>query len=158
MARTDNLRIVGVQAAVLIEGSADLQRETQDLRIVAVPEINAGAASLAFAAINPAVALGTFLAQWLLREPMMAANTREFHITGGWADPKVERVDRAAVGGGSAPPRPADPRGHHDEDRRPADGLRRPRSTPTSPPPSACWPQAAGRGRGSWPRCPSTSA
>ncbi len=110
VARTDNLRIVGVQAAVLIEGSADLQAETQDLRIVAVPEINAGAASLAVAAINPAVALGTFLAQWLLREPMIAANTREFHITGGWADPKVETIDRTASAARSALPA-SEPRG-----------------------------------------------
>ena len=47
VARTDNLRIVGVQAAVLIEGSADLQAETQDLRIVAVPEINDGSVEIA---------------------------------------------------------------------------------------------------------------
>ena len=104
VARTDNLRLVGVQAAVLIEGSADLARETQDLRIVAVPEINAGAASLAYAAINPAIGLGTFLAQWLLREPMMAAGTREFHVTGSWADPQVERVGRAGAAAAASAP------------------------------------------------------
>ena len=53
----------GVQAAVLMEGSADLERETQDLRVIVVPEINAGTASLAYAVINPAIGLGTFLAQ-----------------------------------------------------------------------------------------------
>jgi hypothetical protein len=31
-----------------------------------------------------------------LRRPFMRANTREFHITGPWADPKVDRVERAA--------------------------------------------------------------
>ena len=96
MASTDNLRLVGVQAAVLIEGQADLRAETQDLRVVVVPEINAAAASLAYAAINPAIGLATFVAQWLLREPMMAASTREFTVTGGWTDPKVERVARVA--------------------------------------------------------------
>lgn len=98
VARTNNLRIVGVQAAVLIEGRADLRQETQDLSVVAVPEINAGTASLAYAAINPAIGLGTFVAQWLLREPLMAAGTREFRITGGWSDPKVERVERVERG------------------------------------------------------------
>jgi uncharacterized protein YhdP len=101
VAHTDNLRLVGVQAAVLIEGQADLARETQDLRIVAVPEVNAGAASLAYALVNPAVALGSFIAQWLLRQPMMAAGTREFRVTGSWTDPKVERVQRVA--GAAAP-------------------------------------------------------
>ncbi len=94
VAATNNLRLRGVQAAVLMEGRADLQRETQDLRVVVVPDINAGTASLAYAVINPAVGLGTFFAQLLLRRPLMAANTREFSVQGSWAEPKVERVER----------------------------------------------------------------
>ena len=96
VARTNNLRMRGVQAVVLMEGEADLKRETQDLRVVVVPEINAGTASLAYAAINPAVGLGTFLAQLFLRKPLIAAGTREFHVSGSWDDPKVERVERKA--------------------------------------------------------------
>jgi uncharacterized protein YhdP len=61
-----------------------------------VPEINAGTASLAYAAINPAVGLGTFLAQLFLRKPLMQAGTREFQITGPWTDPQVAKVERAA--------------------------------------------------------------
>jgi uncharacterized protein YhdP len=95
VASTNNFRMRGVQAAVLMEGRADLERETQDLRVLVVPEINAGTASLAYAAINPAVGLGTFLAQLLLRKPLMAAGTREFRVSGSWADPKVERIERA---------------------------------------------------------------
>lgn len=94
VAQTNNLRMRGVQAAVLMEGSADLNRETQDLRVIVVPEINAGTASLAYAVINPAVGLGTFLAQMFLRRPMMQAVTREFRVTGSWADPQVARVER----------------------------------------------------------------
>lgn len=93
-AATRNLRIRSVQAVVLMEGRADIARETQDLRVWVVPEINAGTASLAYAIINPAVGLGTFLGQLFLRKPLIEANTREFHITGPWADPKVERVER----------------------------------------------------------------
>ena len=94
VARTNNLRIRGVQAAVLIEGQADLKRETQDLHMVVVPEINAGTASLAYAAINPAIGLGTFLAQLFLRKPLMQAGTREFKVSGSWADPQVDPVER----------------------------------------------------------------
>ncbi|QPF75959.1 TIGR02099 family protein [Roseateles sp. DAIF2] len=94
VASSNNLRMSGVQAVVVMEGQADLAKETQDLRVLVVPEINAGGASLAYAAINPAVGLGTFLAQLLLRRPMMAASTREFRVTGSWDDPKVERVER----------------------------------------------------------------
>ncbi|WP_414652360.1 YhdP family protein [Ideonella sp.] len=94
IARSNNLRIRGVQAAVLIEGQADLKRETQDLHMVVVPEINAGTASLAYAAINPAIGLGTFLAQLFLRKPLMQAGTREFRVTGSWSDPQVDTVER----------------------------------------------------------------
>ncbi len=94
VALTNNLRMRGVQAAVLMEGSADLARETQDLRVIVVPEINAGTAALAYAVINPAIGLGAFLAQALLKKPLTAAGTREFRVSGPWADPQVEPVKR----------------------------------------------------------------
>ncbi|MDN3918785.1 YhdP family protein [Roseateles violae] len=97
VASSKNLRMRGVQAAVLMEGSTDLASETQNLRVLIVPEISAGGAALAYAAVNPVIGLGTFLAQLLLSRPMEAANTREFHITGSWEDPKVERVDHKAA-------------------------------------------------------------
>jgi uncharacterized protein (TIGR02099 family) len=94
VARTNNLRMRGSLAAVLMEGSADIATESQNLRVIVVPEVNAGTASLAYAVINPAVGLATFLAQVFLRQPLMQANTREFQISGSWGDPKVERVER----------------------------------------------------------------
>jgi uncharacterized protein (TIGR02099 family) len=102
---TNNLQMKGVNAAVLMEGSADLAREQQDLKVVVVPEINAGTASLIATAINPAVGLGTFLAQYLLRQPLQSAATKEFRITGGWAEPNIERVERS-VQTPAAPPTP----------------------------------------------------
>jgi len=99
----------GAAAAVLMEGSADLEHETEDLRVVVVPEINAGTASLAYAVINPAIGLGTFLAQYFLRKPLMAASTREFRVTGPWDDPKVERVERSLLGDASPAETPAAP-------------------------------------------------
>jgi uncharacterized protein (TIGR02099 family) len=86
---TNNLQMKGVNAAVLMEGTADIGREEQDLKVVVVPEINAGTAALIATAINPAVGLGTFLAQFLLREPLQSATTQEFRITGSWTDPQV---------------------------------------------------------------------
>ena len=97
IAQTNNLQMSGVNAAVLMEGRADISRETQDLRVVVVPEINAGTASLIATVINPAIGLGTFLAQLFLRRPLMEAATQEFHIDGTWADPKITKVDRRAA-------------------------------------------------------------
>jgi uncharacterized protein YhdP len=92
-----------------MDGSADIHRETQDLRVLVVPEINAGAASLAYAAIHPMVGLGTFLGQWLLRGPLAEANTREFRIGGSWDDPKVVQVERKTGDAPVGPVAPASP-------------------------------------------------
>ena len=119
VASSRNLRLLGLQAAVLMEGQADLIHETQDLQVVVLPELNTTSASLAYAAINPAVGLGVLFGQWLLSEPLRQASAREFHISGGWDDPQVQRVQRkllaplpdaaAALPGLVTPPR-ADPR------------------------------------------------
>jgi uncharacterized protein (TIGR02099 family) len=97
LASTNNLQMKGVNAAVLMEGSADIAKETQDLRVVVVPEINAGTASLIATVINPAIGLGTFLAQYFLRRPLSEAATQEFHIDGTWTNPKITKVDRKAA-------------------------------------------------------------
>ncbi|WP_417283055.1 YhdP family protein [Comamonas sp.] len=103
IARTNNMQMKGVNAAVLLEGSADIDKETQDLHVVVVPEINALTASLVATAINPMIGLGSFLAQMVLRGPLIAAATKEFQIRGSWDDPQViELPRRAAKGGGAA--------------------------------------------------------
>lgn len=94
IASTNNLQMKGVNAAVLMEGRADLAHETQNLRVVVVPELNAGTASLIASVINPAVGLGTFLAQVFLRRPLIEAATQEFQIDGSWTDPRVTKVAR----------------------------------------------------------------
>ena len=94
IAKTNNLQMKGVNAAVLMEGRADIARETQDIKVVVIPEINAGTASLIATVINPAIGIGTFLAQMFLRKPLTEAATQEFHIDGLWADPKITRVPR----------------------------------------------------------------
>jgi uncharacterized protein YhdP len=75
-----------------MEGQADLARETQNLQVYVVPEISAASASLAYAAINPVVGLGTFIAQVLLRKQVADASSQSFRISGPWADPQVEKV------------------------------------------------------------------
>ncbi|MGE5452589.1 MAG: YhdP family protein [Acidobacteriota bacterium] len=92
IAETRNLRMRGVQAVVLMEGQADLIKETQNLHVYVVPDVNAVGASLAYAAINPVVGLGTFLAQVLLRKQVSEASTQEFMVTGSWVDPQVDKV------------------------------------------------------------------
>jgi uncharacterized protein YhdP len=94
-ASTQNLRIIGVQASVMLEGTADIRRETQDLRVLVLPEFNAGLASLGYAAlVNPAVGLGAFVAQYILRNPVRELLSYEYRVTGSWEDPVVESARR----------------------------------------------------------------
>ena len=106
IARTNNLQMKGVNAAVLMEGEADMHRETQNLHVVVVPEINAGTASLVATAINPVVGLSSFLAQILLRGPLIAAATKEFRIDGSWSDPQVNPITSKSEPRASTPPAP----------------------------------------------------
>jgi len=89
----------------VMDGSADISRETQDLRVVVVPEITAGTAALVATAINPAIGLATFLAQLALSKPLSMAATQEFDIEGTWDDPKITKVQRAppVKSGGETP-------------------------------------------------------
>ncbi len=92
IARTNNLQMKGVNAAVLMQGQANILHETQNLQVVVVPEINALTASLVATAINPVVGLSSFLAQMLLRGPLIAATTKEFRIDGSWTAPQVHVI------------------------------------------------------------------
>ncbi|NMM27456.1 MAG: TIGR02099 family protein [Glaciimonas sp.] len=97
VARTDNFKMRSVSTAVLIDGSADIAKETQNLHVAVIPEINAGAASVVYAlAVNPVIGLGTFLAQLFLREPLARAFTYEYQISGPWQEPVVTKIDNKA--------------------------------------------------------------
>lgn len=105
LAKTDNFKMRGVAATVLIDGTADVAKEAQDLHVVVIPEINVGAASVVYGlAVNPVIGVGTFLAQLFLRDPLMKAFTFEYQVTGPWKDPvvtKLERKPAAAPGEGA---------------------------------------------------------
>ena len=97
-ARTDNFKMRSVNATVLMDGSADIARETQNLHVAVIPEINVGTASVVYAlAVNPVIGLGSFLAQLFLRDPLMRAFTFEYRISGPWKAPQVVKVDRKGL-------------------------------------------------------------
>jgi len=104
---TNNLQMKGTGAAVLMDGSASLVAETQNLHVVVVPHIDAGTAALVATVINPAIGIGTFFAQWLLQKPLSKAATREFNITGAWADPQVVALPHRAPRAEAHTPNPA---------------------------------------------------
>src|SRR5690606_1928831 len=65
MADIRQFEMKGASAFVAMAGKANLIKETQNLKAVIVPNIDASAAALlAGVAINPAIGLGAFLTQW----------------------------------------------------------------------------------------------
>lgn len=91
--KTDTFKMRGVNAVVLMDGTVDLNEETQNLNVVVIPEINAGGASVIYGlAVNPVVGLGSFLAQLFLRNPLSQALTQEYVVTGPWKDPVVKKA------------------------------------------------------------------
>lgn len=93
MIKTDSFKMRGVNAVVLMDGTVDLDAETQNMNVVVIPELNVGAASVVYGlAVNPVIGLGTFLAQLFLRNPLSQALTQEYQITGPWKDPAVKKI------------------------------------------------------------------
>jgi uncharacterized protein YhdP len=93
VARSENLQMKGVAATVFMDGWANVNEESQDLKVLVVPELNAGTASIMYSAVNPVVGLTSFLAQYVLRQPLIRANTEHMRISGTWSDPVVDKID-----------------------------------------------------------------
>jgi uncharacterized protein (TIGR02099 family) len=92
--KTDNLKMHGVAATVLMDGTADIANESTNLHVVVIPEFNLGTGPLVYAlAVNPVIGLGSFLAQLFLRAPMMKALTYQMQITGPWKAPVITKLD-----------------------------------------------------------------
>ena len=105
VARTDNLRMHGVAATVLMDGTADIANETTNLHVVVIPEFNLGTGPLVYAlAVNPVIGLGGFLAQLFLRAPMMKALTYQMQVTGPWKAPVITKLAGKGSAQAAAPP------------------------------------------------------
>jgi uncharacterized protein (TIGR02099 family) len=91
--KTDSFKMRGPNAVVLMDGSVDLANETQNLNVVVIPELNTGGASVVYGlAVNPVVGLGAFLAQYFLKNPVSAALTQDYQVTGPWKDPVIKKL------------------------------------------------------------------
>lgn len=91
--RTDNLKMHGVAATVLMNGTADIANESTNLRVVVIPEFNLGTGPLVYGlAVNPVLGLGGYLAQLFLRAPVMKALTYQMQVTGPWKSPTITKI------------------------------------------------------------------
>jgi uncharacterized protein YhdP len=100
--RTDDLEIRGPAARVMLKGSADVARETQDLLVTVQPTLSE---SLAVGAtlVNPVAGVVTYLAQKVLSDPFERLFAFDYRITGQWQDPKVEKLSARPPAAEGAP-------------------------------------------------------
>ena len=93
VARTDNFRMEGSAARVEMRGEVDLAAETQDLKVRILPQLSTGVA-IAGAVVNPAVGVATLLAQKALGDPVEKLAAQDYHVSGTWAEPRIERISQ----------------------------------------------------------------
>jgi uncharacterized protein (TIGR02099 family) len=105
--KTDNLKMHGVAATVLMDGSADIANESTNLHVVVIPEFNLGTGPLVYGlAVNPVIGLGSFLAQLFLRAPLMKALTYQVQVTGPWKAPTITKLGQGQAQAGQALAKP----------------------------------------------------
>ncbi|GLU30685.1 AsmA-like C-terminal region-containing protein [Trinickia caryophylli] len=88
----DDFHIVTAPARADVTGTVNLAAETQDLRVMVTPTLNAGSAVIAAAIVNPLLGLGAFVANLALSESIAHAFASRYTITGSWSHPTVERL------------------------------------------------------------------
>lgn len=88
----NTLELESVNASIITTGTINLLEQTQNLKIIIEPQVNAGIASLALIAVNPAVGLGTLAAQMALQEPLRKIATHTYYVTGLWDNPEISQT------------------------------------------------------------------
>ncbi len=105
-AYTNDLRMNGAAARVLMSGVIDLRRESQNLRVSVQPRLDDSLAVAGALLGGPAVGLGALIAGKVLKDPVGQATTFEYAVTGGWAEPNVSKLTRRKAEGAGDPPAP----------------------------------------------------
>lgn len=89
---TGDFSIEGAAAKVTMSGIVDLSHETQNLKIVVLPDVRGGATLLVALAANPIWGISTLLLDKLLHNPLEKMTSFEYNVTGTWASPKVTKA------------------------------------------------------------------
>lgn len=97
IASTRNFKMTGPSATVLMDGSLDLESETQDLDVVVLPDLNPAGGSLIYSVIaaNPAVGIASLIADFVLKDPLAKIFSFQYQVSGPWTAPVIERVKRS---------------------------------------------------------------
>jgi uncharacterized protein YhdP len=95
-ASTENFRVRGPAASIVMRGEVDLAQETQNLRVRITPQLTESVAIAGALVGGPIVGAAAYLAQKVLKDPFGQAASFEYDVTGKWSEPTVKRVPRPA--------------------------------------------------------------
>ncbi len=93
---TKNFRMRGPSAQVTMHGQVDLVNETQDLYARVEPSVGDSISAIVLVAVNPVWGLGALILDKILKNPFGQVLAFEYHVTGTWTEPKVERLKAEA--------------------------------------------------------------
>lgn len=88
--KTSDLEMDTPAARVLMRGETNLAKQTQDLRVVVRPALS-NSVALGVTVLNPIAGAATFVTQKVLGDPLSRLFSYQYHITGTWADPLVDK-------------------------------------------------------------------
>ena len=117
--KTSDLEMNAPAARVLMRGETNLAKQTQDVRVVVQPALS-NSVALGVTVLNPIVGAAAFVTQKVLGDPLSKLFAYQYHITGSWSDPQV---DKESVVGSAAKPA--------DSTEPPAGAFSAPASAPT---------------------------
>lgn len=89
--------LYGSAAAIGIEGDIDLVNEVLDLEAVVIPSLNTEGASIALAIANPAVGIGTLVAQLAFKDKISQLFSMEYLVRGGFDSPEVIKRSKERI-------------------------------------------------------------
>ncbi|HEY6896440.1 MAG TPA: YhdP family protein [Rhodocyclaceae bacterium] len=89
--KTDDLEIQGPAARVEMQGTVDLAKETQNLRVRVQPALGETVATGVLLA-HPVTGAGVWVFNKLFGNPLDKIFAFEYAVSGAWADPKVEKI------------------------------------------------------------------
>lgn len=95
--KTSDLEMDTPSARVLMRGETNLANQTQDVRVTVRPAL-ANSVAVGLTVLNPIVGAATFVAQKVLDDPLSKVFSFQYHVTGSWADPLV---DKESIGTGA---------------------------------------------------------
>jgi len=89
---TQNLKMKGPAASVVISGKASVVSETAEMNVKVSPAVGNSVSFASTLVGGPVVGAATYLLQRLLSNPIDQLLTYDYQVTGPWEDPKVNRI------------------------------------------------------------------